>query len=460
MDLWTYAFTFEAFILDFSVVSALLVVGTLCRRYIPFLQRFLIPNNLTAGFIGLLIGPEVLELVNLSLDRMGVYVYHLLALTFISVGLQRRPTQRSRAAVNLGFIQTASILLQALVGLSIALIVVYLLNPDLVPAVGMLLPLGFAMGPGTAYAIGHGWDAYGFGGAGSIGLTFGAIGFLIAYITGMLVVNRGIRRSEAVLVSQKDLLSQDVRTGIITEEEPKSGARLTFFSGAIDSLSFHFALIGSIYLLTYWVTKGLAYLFVLGGIASEVPTLWSFHFLIANLLALLVRRLLDASPLNLSLDEGFLNRSTGFLADYLIAASIMGISLVIAWTYIIPIVLMAIIGAFVTFISIRWVAKRVFEDYPFERAVGIYGQMTGNLSSGLALIRVTDPSLRTSIAQDQALSTGIALVLAFPLFAVINLPFTAFEGQLEGYWAALGIFFAYLLIILFAWKRFSRKAHG
>ena len=99
MAVWDHAFTIEQFMLDFALISGLLIAGTLARRYVGFLQRFLGPNSLTAGFLGLILGPELMHLVDFSLDRMGVYVFHLLALTFIGVGLQSGGGRRSRGAV-------------------------------------------------------------------------------------------------------------------------------------------------------------------------------------------------------------------------------------------------------------------------------------------------------------------------------------------------------------------------
>ncbi|MFQ5569257.1 MAG: hypothetical protein ACE5G0_06255 [Rhodothermales bacterium] len=455
MNSWTHAFTIGQFILDIAVVSGLLLLGTLARRYVGFFQRFLVPSNLIAGFIGLILGPELLDWLDFSLERMGIYVYHLLALTFIGVGLQGGGKKHSRAAINLGFIQIMSFLLQALIGLGVALAVVYLINPDLVPAVGVLLPLGFGMGPGIALSIGQSWEAHGFVEGGSIGLTIAAVGFLTAYFSGMLIVNQGIRRGHAVLVKSEDNLSRDTRTGIIKDEPLPAAARMTFSAGAIEPLTFHTALIATIYLVTYGITLGLSWGLTRVGLAHEVPTLWSFHFILANLIALLTRKLMHRRHIAYVLDEGFLHRVTGLLADYLIAASIMAISLRIAWDYIAPIAVMCLLAAFATYASIKWVSQRVFRDYHFERFVGIYGEMTGTISSGLALVRVTDPEYTTPVAQDLVLSSGLALGFGFPLLLVINMPFTLFGGALAGYWVVLGIVLAYLICVLLVWQRFG-----
>ena len=458
MNTWTHAFTIGQFVLDFAVVSGLLLLGTLCRRYIRWFQRFLIPSNLIAGFLGLMLGPELLGVAVFSPERMGIYVYHLLALTFIGVGLQSGDGKHSRGAIHLGFIQIMSMLIQAMLGLAVVLLLVYLVNPDLVPAVGVLLPLGFGMGPGIAYSIGQSWEAYGFAEGASIGLTIAAIGFLVAYGSGILIVNRGIRRGHAALVDRTGSLSEDVRTGILRAERAEArpvAARMTFTPGSIEPLTFHVALVAAVYLVTYGLTLALAEGLVQVGMAREVPTLWSFQFILANLIALATGRLMHRGRIGHVLDEGFLHRLTGLLADYLIAASILAISLTVAWDYIVPIAVMCAGAAFATYASIKWVSQRVFDDYPFERFAGIYGEMTGTISSGLALIRIVDPEYKTPVAQDLVLSSGLALGFGFPLLLAINMPFTVYDGALEGYWTLLGIIVGYLVLIVVAWSRFG-----
>jgi len=458
MSAWDLSFTMRAFILDFCLLSVLLILGTVGRRYVPLFQRFLIPNNLLAGFAGLLLGPELLAFLPFSIDRMGIYVYHLLALTFISVGLQAGNSRHSHGAINLGFIQIMSFMLQALVGLGVAFLIVYLVNPDFPPSIGMLLPLGFGMGPGIAYSVGQSWAAFGFADAGSIGLTIAALGFLVAYFTGIIIVNKGIRRGHTSMFAGADAISEDFRTGILRTEPKPVAARLTFSGSAIEPLTFHLALVGAIYIGTYFLVTGLAHGLTAAGLVREVPTLWSFHFIIANLLALLTRRIMNARGIAHVLDDGFIQRMTGLFADFLITTAIMAISLSIAWEYVVPILVMCTLGTLSTYLTIRWVSQRVFHDYHFERFVGIYGEMTGTISSGLALVRVADPEYTTPVAEELALSSGFALAFGFPLLLLINLPFTLFDGELYGFGIVFGLIAAYLGLIMLVWRRFGLQS--
>ena len=455
MQVWDLTITVKDLVLDLSIICGLLIIGTICRRYIRIFQQFLIPSNLIAGFLGLLVGPELLNLLDFSVDRIGTYVYHLLALTFIGVGLRQTGT-RSAGAVHIGFSKILTFLLQALIGLGVAALFLWLISPDLILAVGMLLPLGFGMGPGIAYSVGQSWEAYGFDGASNIGLTIAAIGFLVAYLTGVIIVNRGIRSGKTSVETSAS--TEDMKTGILTKEPKEVGSRLTFFSGSIDTLTFHMALIGGIYLLTFWVTTLLAKLLVLAGQEQEVTVLWSFNFVTANLLALLTRKILGWRGLTFLLDQGTVNRLTGLFADLLVASAIMAISLSIAWAYIGPIVIMSLLGALVTYVAIRESINRVFDDHRFERTVGLYAEQTGTISSGLALIRVTDPELVTQVAQDQVLGSGMALAMGFPLLILINMPLVRFEGSAQGYLIVTALLLIYLALLATCWWLFTRRS--
>ena len=452
MQAWTLELSVADLFIDFTVISVLLLLATVMRRYITFFQRFLIPNSLIAGFLGLFLGAQVLDWIPLDAERMGAWVYHLLALTFICVGLYRTSSEHSNGAINLGFMQVAVMLIQGIIGLSIALLTVITFVPDLNPATGILLPLGYAMGPGIAYTIGQSWVSFGFEGGGSVGLTMAAIGFLVAYFFGMILVNRAVGED-----GTRAEIPEYVRTGLRGSKDTIEGARLTFSGAAVEPLSVHLALVGGIYLLTWLVTLGLAELMTQGGLQKELPILWSFHFIVANLLAILIRKVFLKGKRGAWIDDGMVHRVTGTFADYLIAASIMGISLAFAWRMVLPMLLICALGAWLTFLFVRWACWKLFALHRFERFIGMFAQMTGTIASGLALLRVTDPEYRSPVAQELVLSSGMAMGFGFPLLILINMPFTMFDGSLYGFSFLLALMAGYLIILLSAWAWYWRR---
>ena len=160
------------------------------------------------------------------------------------------------------------------------------------------------------------------------------------------------------------------------------------------------------------------------------------------------------------LDSEAANRITRMLADVLIATAVMAISLSVAWQYAGPIAVMSALGAVATYFAIKWPMHRLFTRHRFERTVGLYAEQTGTISSGLAIIRVTDPDLGTPVAQDQALGSGAALALGFPLLIVINLPVVWYRGAMEGYVLIVLVLVAYLAVLLGLWTVFTRRVRA
>lgn len=70
MNSWNLSLTFREVAMDFSFLSLFLVLGTVFRRYGSFFQKLLIPNNIIAGFLGLIVGPQIIGLTNLNSDRL------------------------------------------------------------------------------------------------------------------------------------------------------------------------------------------------------------------------------------------------------------------------------------------------------------------------------------------------------------------------------------------------------
>ena len=49
-----------SFFVDLSTLSLLLLIGFLLRKHVGIFQRLYLPASLLAGFVGLLLGPQVL----------------------------------------------------------------------------------------------------------------------------------------------------------------------------------------------------------------------------------------------------------------------------------------------------------------------------------------------------------------------------------------------------------------
>jgi len=419
-------------VIDAGLISFALVIATFLRSKVRFLQKFLVPNALTAGFLLLPLYNFLMPAIGYGTNRLGDLVYHLLNLSFISMSLRSSPPKIKGSRSNGSVLGMSAVILlgyasQGLLGLVLTLFFL----PNIHPAFGLHLPLGFALGPGQAYAIGKGWESMGFEGGATVGLTFAAIGYLWACFGGMLLIHKGLRlgwmKPEQVsIMSDKALL-----TGIVPNGTEKPvGEWLTTDSEAIDSFSFHFAVVVFIYLLSYLALRGISFLL---GFAGEAGTelaanLWGINFIFSAIIAIIVRKIMDLLKVGYVLDDDALSRISGTSVDYMVAGALGAISLVFVGKYWFPILLMSTLCGFMVYYTIPWVSSRIFRDFRFERMLMLYGVSTGTLSTGLALLRVMDPEFKTKVTSDYMLSAGLTFVLAIPFILAINLPAKAYTS--------------------------------
>jgi glutamate:Na+ symporter, ESS family len=335
------------------------------------------------------------------------------------------------------------------------------ISPSLSPAFGLFLPLGFALGPGQAYAIGRGWEALGFEGAGSVGLTFAAIGYLWACFAGVMLINYGIKKGWMSKSSLEAFQDKALMTGIVPEENEKPvGARLSTDSEAIDSFSFHGAIVTATYFLSYLLLTALTWaLGFAGNTGRELAVnLWGINFIFSAITAQIVRYFMRKLKLSYVLDDQTLSRISGMAVDFMVAGAIAAISLVFVGQYWKEILILSTVCGIITTLTVPWMASRMFKDYRFERMLMIYGCSTGTLSTGLALLRVVDPEYRTPVTPDYMVSAGLTFLLAIPFILAINLPAKAGQtGNMALFWTMVVIAAIYLLVTMGSYLLLARK---
>jgi len=452
-------------IVELSILCAFLLFGSFLRSRIRFFQKFLVPVALIGGFMAMLANESFLgKLTGIYIpfdeNRLGIYVYHLLSVTFIAMAFRGRGGAKGRDAVAMGIGSSTLYALQGFIGIGLGFILMYTISPDIFPTFGALAPLGFGQGPGLTYSIAHNWEAnFNFAHAGNLGLTMAALGYFWACFLGVPIVNIGIRKGWCALVKDKSHLSDDVYKGVFSRgsERPEAG-RLTTTSEAVESFAFHGALIGMMFLITYILMQGVvALLFKInaGGFAS---TLEGFYFIFATLLTLLVRKIMEKAKLDHIVDDGIMSRIAGFSVDFLVIAAIAAISLGVVMQFIVPILITSLAVGLITLFFAFWYAKRSFKTYQFERAIAIYGMLTGTINTGLILLRMVDPEYKTPVAQDLVFTSAISLPLCFPLLLFVNWPLKGVEvtgntwltSDPSFYWQtllAIGLMYVILLIV-------------
>ena len=179
----------------------MLLVGVVLRAKIGLFQKFLFPASILGGLLGFIL--ISVGWCNIPHETFTLFAIHFFTLNYISIGLtgtEAKPEKGSvqrmviRGAFWMTLIFTCMVTTQMLIGTSM----VYLTNTfskPIFPGLGWLLGQGYALGPGQAVAMSSVWQTtYNIPDAVSFGLTFAAVGFLIASLIGVPLANWGIRK--------------------------------------------------------------------------------------------------------------------------------------------------------------------------------------------------------------------------------------------------------------------------
>ena len=418
-------------LVQFFIVALAVLAGNILRRKVNILRRSLIPTALLGGFIILLL--ELWPAFNGMIDKkfMATLTYHSLALGFISMSLRpTRETNRSntRTVIDTGALTVATYMIQGVIGLAVTIpMFLFWRNPaagrDIFYTGGMLLPLGYGQGPGQALNFGtifqNSAAAQGivFEGV-DFGLSIAAVGFIVGSAVGVVYMNLLARRNKLSLRERED----DNRYTLYDYDK---GNELPH-SESVDKLT----IVVCIIFLTYF----LVYLFMLlinrldmGNIGESTlkPLVYGFNFLwgimFGSLVRIVIRSLRKKGLMHREyLNEFLLNRVGGLFFDLMIVAGTAAISFDNLRAIWLPLTIVCVAGAVVTFIYVKRVCVKIYPGYTYEGFFSMFGMLTGTASNGMILLREIDPRYETPAANNLVLQNIPALIMGLPIMLLLG----------------------------------------
>ena len=438
------------FLYDFAVAAALLFVAKIIRCKFRFIQHAYIPAALLAGFLGLFLGPQFLDILPFS-SEIANYPSILIAVLFGSmfVGTRGKMSVKSvlKGAGDTMLINGASEMMQFAVFILIGVAVLPVAFSGINNAFGLMLPAGFVGGHGTAAAIGGVLGDAGWADASTIGQTFATVGLLGGILLGVVLINFGARKGWTKVIRGINELPEEMLTGVVPEGKSASLGRSTTNGVSIDSLTWHACLV--------LVSVGMAYL-VNEGLKIVMPGISFPTYGLALLCGVVVQLVLKAVKLDSSVDKDVITHIGSSATDFLVVFGIASIKVSVVVQYWVPIVVLSVLGFLFVTAWLLLVSRRFFCDYWFEHGIYIFGMSTGVLATGVILLRITDPEFRTGVLQDFGLAWIVLSVMDALLVAFA--PVFVLAGQ--------GVAFSVTLIAvsvaaLIACKlMFGRKAEG
>ena len=416
-----------SFLVQLGLLLLFLMLGNIFRRTIPLFRKCLIPSALLGGTMLMIVDVIAKQFGFTVVDNrlMQVITYHCLAIGFAAMTLKtEKSTHKTNKSqvLEFGALQGGTYMLQAFVGIGITLILfLFTRNSDKIISYvsGLILPLAYGQGPGNALS----WDinftntpAAMFAGNGSFGLSLASIGFVVASVFGVLYINIHKKHGNLVVRSSRPLGVEIDPTNPGNDEIPDNES--------VDKFTIQAGFVALAYALSF------GFMCLLGVLSDFTNSIaWGFNFLWASLAAMLIKFVVKhLRGCNLMhrvyINNYQMDRISGFSFDLMIVAGVAAIEINDIRNYILPVVILSVVGAAITYIYIRKVSRECFKGFEHEMFLMSFGTLTGTASNGMILMKEADPGLRTPTSSLYILSNFPAMVMIAPLLFLL-----AFAGK-------------------------------
>ncbi|UBI06855.1 sodium:glutamate symporter [Corynebacterium falsenii] len=412
-------FTPYDLMVDVGLISVLMIVGTFMRRHFQWFRKLLIPAPITAGLLALALGPQVLGIMPFS-DSLSTYSTILIAVVFAAMPYSMAFASGSFAkARNMWAYSTSMFLGQW--GIFI-LLGAFVFAPlfDTPDWFGMMLPVGFVGGFGTAAAVGGALDSVGMEAASSLGFTAATLGTLAAIVGGIIFANWGIRTGRTNTLPEK--LPWELRSGEITDEDKQpSIGKATTNPSSIEPLALHVGFITVTVMIAYFLKQWLESIF---------PELTIPLFALSFVVGVGGRIFLRVINRPKYLDAQTVRSISGASTDYLIAFGIASIVPSAVAGYLVPLLILFAAGVVYCTLIFFLSSPLYFGDQWLERGIFGWGWATASVATGIALLKIVDPDLKSGTLDDY----GVAYVGFAPFEIGMNIlaPIAVLAGFLSG----------------------------
>ena len=409
-------------VLAFAFLGFMLLVGTVLRARVAFLQQALVPASLIGGIVGFVLLALGWAYGYQSAD-FAPFTFHFFTLSFMSLVLTQGTPNPGKSVVWggswLSMVWIMSLVLQALIGLLVILGYNQAVENGLSEFLGLLVTHGFTQGPGQAMALGSLWQEEGITHAINFGLIYASVGFIVAFAVGVPVARWAVR--QGLNANRAARIDSEFVQGLFQQHSRLSAGEQVTHPANVDSLAFHLAILGVAYLLTdayINFMNPLVAMLEVGDINLAVIFTHNLFFFHGLVICVIIRALLNRFGLGHFIDDDSQRRITGTSVDFMVVATIMSIQFALLAEFIVPILLVCLTVTLVTAL-LCFGLGRSLSEHGIERALTAFGCCCGSTGSGILLLRMLDPDLSTPIARELAFFNVAILFLAFHVLTVM-----------------------------------------
>ena len=417
-------------VISFCGLCLLLVVGKFLRVKIKLLQKLYLPSSVIAGVLGLILLTTCKEYIPSEWvagwsKLPGFLINIVFAGLFLGVQIPGIKKIWGIAGPQLCYGQIVA-WGQYLVGIGLVLVV---LGPLLgVPdQFGVIIPVGFEGGHGTAGGLAQVFTDLGWSEGSDLGLASATVGMVCGIVIGMWLINWAVRKGYVSNIRSFNEQSADERSGIYPAEKQPAAGRQTVASDSIDSLALHIAVIGIAILIGYSIKIGFRELnYYMPTSIQELQVLNSFPlFPLCMISGLFLQLILNRIKVGHIVNHGQMSRIAGTALDFLVVAAIASIRIEVISSYWIPFVSLVLMGIVWNVFCVLWLAQRLLPQGSwFEQSIAEMGQSMGVTATGLLLLRTVDPDDKTiapaafgykQLLHEPFMGGGLWTSLAIPL---------------------------------------------
>ncbi len=450
-----------------GLLGLFLIIGMVLRAVCKPLQKAFIPASVIGGFLLLILGPQVLNVLPVSADWFSYYnmlpgILIVPVVTAVPLGLRLQTKDGSGSGE---FMKNVLPLIGIGLGVSMLQFAAgYFTNvlfkgsyPDMYPQFGIELGIGFVGGHGTAGTLGNMLSEMNLDyasvsqGVATTTATFGLVGGIIL---GIIMINWAARKQHTAVLSKPADIPTPMKVGFEKDiSKQGSAGRETTMGSSIDTLAFH----ASIIFFGCW----LAYMAVKLAKGANIPVLksmsvWAYGMIIM----FIIWGLMCKFKVDYLVDAKIKSRVTGAFTEFAVIGAVASLPIKAVASYIVPILFMVVLGFIATVAGLLLMSKRFLKGYWFEQMIGTFGMATGVFITGVLLLRICDPENDTPALASYSLSYTITSVIYFALlnmFIVLPMSSGALVTALVGVGIAVA---AFLFTVISSLVSFGKDFKG